>query len=317
MGPHLIRKLESQGHQCRCLVRPGGNRETILYPGIELVEGDITQPESLIGMAEGMDRLIHMATMGHMSNSHASQSLFDEINVKGTVNVMNEAVRSGVARIIHCSSVAAMGICPDMPATEESKCIPHNRYGRSKLKAEQEVIRMVSEKGLPAVIVRFSMVYGPGDPRDILRLVRLAKKGLFPRIGARPKLTPLIHVDDAIQGLLLAMERGRVGQLYLLTNRQSEPFDTIRKIIQEALGGVRIPLYFPEWAVFLAADVLEKVFSMAGRAPSVTRKNIESVLADRVFSIEKAVKELGFDPAVDPKSGLKDTVLWYKKQGWV
>ena len=317
LGPFLIKKLVSGGHLCRCLVRPTGNRKTIQGPGVEIVEGDVTIPEGLKGIAEGMDRVVHMATLGHMSNSLASQPMFDKVNVKGTVNIMREAARAGVDRFIHCSSVAAMGICPDIPATEESRCMPHNPYGRSKLKAEKEVLRMVSETGLHAVIVRFSMVYGPGDPRDILRLTRLAKRGLFPRIGSRSKLTPLIHMDDAIQGLLLAMERGRAGQVYLLTNRQSEPFDNIRKVIQEALGGTRISLYVPEKAVFLAVYLLEKACSMAGRTPSITRKNIESVLADRAFSIEKAEKELGFDPGVEPASGLKDTVLWYKKQGWV
>ena len=227
MGPHLIKKLLSQGHQCRCLVRPGSNRSQIQWPGVEMIEGDVARPESLTGMAEGADRLIHMATLGHMNNSLSSQSKFDEVNVQGTVNVMNEALRSGVSRLIHCSSVAAMGICPDMPATEESECSPHNAYGRSKLKAEREVLRMVAENAIPAVLVRFSMVYGPGDPRDILRLTRLAKWGLFPKIGKRPKLTPLIHVNDAIHGLLLAMERGRTGEIYLLTNRRSEPLSLI------------------------------------------------------------------------------------------
>ena len=70
------------------------------------------------------------------------------------------------------------------------------------------VLTMVAEKNLPAVIIRFSMVYGPGDVRDILKLTRLAKKGLFPKIGNRPKLTPLIHVDDAVEGLLLAADNG-------------------------------------------------------------------------------------------------------------
>jgi dihydroflavonol-4-reductase len=102
-----------------------------------------------------------------------------------------------------------MGICSDVPATEESICNPHHAYGRSKLAAEKEVIRMVKEEDLPAVIVRFSMVYGPGDPRDMLKLTRLAKKGMFPKIGNRPKLTPLVHVNDAVTGLMLASEKGR------------------------------------------------------------------------------------------------------------
>ena len=317
IGPHLVKKLVSEGHTCRCLVRTDSNAEPLRASGVELVEGDITRAESLKGIADGMDRVLHMATLGHMSNFTVTESMFDAINAQGTQNVMAEALRVRVPRVVHCSTVAAMGICEDVPATEESVCNPHHPYGRSKLKAEQTVLGLIKEKHLPAVIIRFSMVYGPGDARDILKLTRLAKKGLFPKVGNRPKLTPLIHVNDAIQGLLLAAEKGAIGETYLITNHNSLPFDEIRKILQKALGVTRLPLYVPEWAALSIASLMEKIFPAIGKTPPVSRKNIESTLADRVFSTEKARREIGFTPQVDPVEGLKETVAWYKKQGWV
>ena len=317
IGPHLVKKLVSEGHTCRCLVRTVSNAEPLKASGVELVEGDITRAESLKGIAEGMDRVLHMATLGHMSNYTVIESMFQSINVDGALNVMKEALRAGVSKVVHCSTVAAMGICADLPADETSECSPHHPYGRSKLKAEQAIKKLVSEKGLPAVIVRFSMVYGHGDPRDILKLIRLAKKGLFPKIGSRTQLTPLIHVEDAVQGLLLAGGKGRVGETYLITNRESIPFDDLRKIFAKALGVSRLPLYLPEWLALSAASAIEKSFTLAGKSPPVSRKNIESTLADRVFSIGKAQKELGFDPQVDPVEGLKETVRWYRDKGWV
>ena len=317
IGPHLVKKLADEGHHCRCLVRNSSNTETLKKIGVECVEADITRADTLQGTAKNMDRVLHLATLGHMSNFTVTESMFTAINVKGALNVMKEALRSGVPRIVHCSTVAAMGICADVPATEQSDCRPHHPYGRSKLKAEQEIMTMVAEKKLPAVIVRFSMVYGPGDSRDIFKLTRLAKKGLFPKIGNRPKLTPLVHVDDAIQGLLLAAEKGNAGQIYLLTNRESLPFDDIRKILQQALGVNRLPLYVPEAVALTMASLAEKVFPFVGKTPPIARKNIESTLADRVFSIDKAKTELGFDPKVDPIAGLKDTVKWYLDQGWL
>jgi nucleoside-diphosphate-sugar epimerase len=317
IGPHLVRKLVSIGHVCRCLVRSKSNTESLKDLGIELIEGDVTEPKTLKGIADGMDSVLHMATLGHMSNFTVTQAMFNEVNVQGTINIMVEALRAGVDRVVHCSTVAVMGICREVPATEESMCIPHHPYGRSKLRAEKEVIRMVSENGLPATIVRFSMVYGPGDWRDILKLTRIAKKGLFPKVGKRPKLTPLIHVADAVQGLLLASEKGRPGEIYFLTNLQSAPFDEIRRIIQEALGVAGFPLYVPEWTAVAAASAAEKVFSFLGKSPPVSKKNIESTLADRVFSIDKARKELGFAPQVNLEEGLRETILWYRKNGWV
>ncbi|MFC1813512.1 NAD-dependent epimerase/dehydratase family protein [Thermodesulfobacteriota bacterium] len=317
IGPYLVRRLTALGHHCRCLVRSGSDTAALNAFDVDLVAGDITDVKTIGNIAQGMDVIIHMATLGHMNNYIASESRFDAVNVKGTVNVMDVALAADVKKVVHCSTVAAMGICPDIPATEESHCNPHHAYGRSKLKAEKEVLSMVSEHGLPAVIIRFSMVYGPGDWRDILKLSRMVKKGLFPKIGNRPKLTPLIHVEDAVKGILLAADKGKLGEIYLITNRQSEPFDRIIKIIQEALSVNRAPLYVPEWAALFMASITEKTFSLLKKAPPVSRKNIESTLADRVFSIEKAKKELGFNPKIDPGIGLKETVEWYKGKGWI
>jgi nucleoside-diphosphate-sugar epimerase len=317
IGPHLIKKITSQGHFCRCLVRDPKKLETDAAGDIDIFIGDISRPETLEGIADQIDCVLHLATLGHMSNFSVPEEMFESVNVAGTRNVMNQAIRSGVKRIVHCSSVAAMGICNENPATEESRCFPHHPYGKSKLKAENVVRTMVKNQHLPASIIRFSMVYGPGDWRDMLKLTRLAKKGLFPKIGCRPKLTPLIHVKDAVQGILLASEKGDPGETYLITNSRSEPFDGIRKILQEALGVRRLPLYVPEWVALPMAAVIEKMFSLIGKTPPVARKNIESTIADRVFSIEKARRELGFNPTVDPETGLKETVHWYMQNKWI
>lgn len=317
IGPYLIQRLSAAGHACRCLIRPGSDTAPLKDWNVEFVAGDVTDPTSLEGVADGMDGLFHMATLGHMSNFSAPESQFEAVNVEGTVQVMHAALEAGVKKIVHCSTVAAMGICRDIPATEGSACRPHHVYGRSKLRAEKEVLRMVAERGLPAVITRFSMVYGPGDRRDLLKLVRLANRGLLPQVGTKPKLTPLIHAEDAVSGLLAAAGKGRSGEVYLITNKQSEPFDKIITIIREALGIRKIPLYVPEWAALLSATLIEKTFSLAGKVPPVTRKNIESTLADRVFSIAKAQKELGFNPSIDPEIGIRETVNWYRQKGWV
>jgi len=317
IGPYLIRKLTSLGHTCRCLIRKGSNTDALKDFDVEYVTGDITDPATLYYITEGMDCLIHMATIGHMNNFTVSEAMFDEVNVRGTSNIMKAALSAGINKIVHCSSVAAMGISQDIPATEKSECYPHHPYGRSKLKAEKEVLRMFKQEKLPAIIIRFSMVYGPGDKRDMLKLIRMAKKGLFPKVGKKAKLTPLIHVEDAVEGILAAVEKGMPGEIYLITNPQSEEFDNIRKTIQQALGIRKTVLYIPEWLALAGALFAEKTFSLFGKTPPVSRKNIESTLADRVFSIEKAQKELGFNPIISPYDGIKDTVDWYKKKGWI
>lgn len=317
IGPWLVKKLVSLGHKCRCLVRTSSNVEQLILSDVEIVRGDITNSRSLNGVADGIDCIFHLATLGHMSNFTVTEEMFDSVNVQGTVNIMNEALRAGVKRIIHCSSTAAMGICSEIPSNENTPCKPHHAYGRSKLKAEQEIKRIVTEKDLPAVIVRFSLVYGPGEPRDMLKLTRLAKKGLIPKIGNKPKLTPLIHISDALNGMLLAAQKGRVGEIYLITNPEPEPFDKIGQIIRDSLRVSRPALYIPEWGALRFATIIEKIFTFLGKNPPVTRKNIESTLADRVFSIEKARKELGFKTEMNVEAGVREMVTWYVKKGWV
>lgn len=317
MGPHLVRRLLAEGHSCRCLMRRSEIPAHLRDPNVEIVTGDVTQPETLAGIGEGMDWLFHLATLGHASHFKVPDEMFEAVNVQGTLNIMTEALRSGVSKVVHCSSTAAMGICSDNPATESSPCNPHHPYGRSKLRAEREVLRLVDESGLPACIVRFSMVYGPGDRHDVLKLVKLAKRGLWPKVGKRPKLTPLVHINDALQGLLLAMEKGLPGQTYLITNPRPEPFDRLRQTILSALDVRRPTLYVPESIALGIGALCEWLFPLIGRAPPVTRKNIESTLADRVFSNEKAERELGFMPRVDPEQGLRETVQWYKEHGWI
>ncbi len=318
IGPWLIKRLVSKGHSCRCMVRSKKKAEGIFdFPHIELVEGDVTDKGSLKNIASGMDGLFHLATLGHVHNFKVPESMFYDVNVEGTKNILDEAMQAGVKKIVHCSSVAAMGICIDIPANEVSECHPHHPYGKSKLYAEEMVRAMCNKTGLPAVIVRFSMVYGPGDWRDMLRITRLVKRRIIPKIGNRKKMTPLIHVEDAAEGLILAMEKGRPGETYLLTNKNSEPFDRILKIIEKAIGKKCITFWVPEWAALTAASVIEGLSHISGKSPFITKKNIESTIADRVFSIEKAQRELGFNPSVDPAKGLSDTVLWYSERGWI
>ena len=318
IGPYLIERLTKEGHQCRCLVRDMNKAQHLLdFHGVEAVPGDITVPESLKGIAQGIDVLFHLATLGHMSNFTVTEEMFETVNVMGTRNIMAQAMASNVPKVVHCSSVAAMGICQENPATENSPCTPHHPYGRSKLKGEETVAALVKNNSLPAVILRFSMVYGPGDWRDMLKLTRYAQKGIFPKIGSRPKLTPLIHVRDAVEGMILAAQNGTPGEHYLITNGTSIPFDHLRQLILKGLAISRFPLYVPEMLALLTADLVEKVWTSMGKAPPVTRKNIESTLSDRVFSIDKARRELGFSPEVDPADGIVETVRWYKEKGWV
>lgn len=318
IGPYLVKELADQGHFCRCLVRDIGKAKPLLPEiNIEFFEADIRDKDRLAGIADGMDGVFHLATMGHAYHYNVPDQDFFDINVQGTEHIAKQALASGVKRFIHCSSVAAMGVCTEIPADENTVCRPVHPYGISKLTAEKKILDMVHADHLPASIIRFSMVYGPGDWRDMLKLVRLYKKGLYPKVGNRPKLTPLIHVRDAVAGLILAYEKARTGQVYFLTNETPEKFDDIRQYIARGLDMKRPVLYVPEWMALAGASLIETVYRFAGKVPPVTRNNIQSTLADRVFSMEKTINDLGFATRVPAEQGIIDTVKWYRQQGWI
>ncbi|MGM0608962.1 MAG: NAD-dependent epimerase/dehydratase family protein [Candidatus Muiribacteriota bacterium] len=318
IGPYLAKHIAENGDFCRCLARDVSKAKTLIpYSSVDIVQGDVKDKKSIEGIADDIDVVFHLATLGHLYNAEVPEEMFHEINVKGTENIANEALKSKVKKFVHCSSVAAMGICDEVPATEKSICNPHHPYGISKLQAEETVLKLTDQYDLPASIVRFSMVYGPGDWRDMLKLVKLIKKGIFPKIGNRPKLTPLIHVQDAVTALLNVADKGINKEIYLITNEKPENFDDIRNYILKGLNIKRPGFYIPEWMALLAADIIDKTFTFAGKVPPVNKKNIESTIADRVFSVEKAVNDFGFKTDIPAEEGIVETVKWYKKKGWV
>ncbi len=174
---------------------------------------------------------------------------------------------------------------------------------------------MVHTDHLPASIIRFPW----STPRRLAGHAQAGpavQKGLYPKVGNRPKLTPLIHVRDAVAGLILAYEKARIGQVYFLTNESPEKFDDIRQYIARGLGMKRPVLYVPEWMALAGASLIETVCRFAGKVPPVTRNNIRSTLADRVFH-GKSVSDLGFATRIPADQGIIDTVKWYRQQGWV
>jgi farnesol dehydrogenase len=136
------------------------------------------------------------------------------------------------------------------------------------------------------------------------------RRGLFPRVGLGANLTPLVHVRDVVQAALRAGERGRPGEVYLVASARSFALAELRRHILRALGVRRPYWYVPTPAMYLGAWCLERLAARRGRAPVVTVRNIANTVYDRVFSIDKARRELGYEPAVDVAEGIAETVKW-------
>lgn len=318
IGRHLCNALLDQGHFIRALVRDPSRLES-LEGRVTPFVGDICEPDSLEGVEENVDAVLHLAALGHVSAiSEEAFRNFVRVNVEGTRNLLDRFVGRDIQRFVHVSSTAAMGLIRKPLVSEADPPRPTSPYQKSKVESERAALSYHREHGLPVCVVRPCMVYGIGGEGEFLKQSRLMKKGVFPKVGLGKNLTPLVHVRDVVQGIIKAMERAGGGETYLLCGADSVVLDEMRTHIVRALDVTWRPYPFvPAPVMRLGASLVEKVAAATGGTPVVTRANIENTIFDRRFDISKARRELGYEPRVAPAEGIPETVRWFIQTGRV
>ena len=315
IGRYVVRELLKKGYEVTCLVRESTNTQG-MPEGVDYVYGDLTKKETLEAVGQGIDYVLHLAAMGHVSAvSQEAYRAFVAVNEEGTRNLIEAFSNSRkLQKFVHFSSTAAMGRIGDPILDETSTPNPQTPYQKSKYRSECVCREAFRQAGFPAVIVRPCMVYGPGGTGEFHKFCRLMKKGIFPKVGRGQNLTPLVHAADVAAGAVAAMEKGRPGETYLLASQSSIPMDEMRGYIMEALGAKAAYPYLPTWMALCGAKCLEALFRLIGKQPPVTYRNIKSTVTDRTFDISKARGELGYEPRIDFGEGIRETVRQYRQQ---
>lgn len=310
IGRHLIRRLLADGKTVRCLVRKTSNLDHLPVSAAELHYGDVTDSQTLAGMAKDVSVVYHLAALGHVSAiTEDAYRRFHMVNVQGTRNLIEECLQWTVRKFVHVSSVAAMGVIDGETTDETTPPQPVTPYERSKLESEQAALRYWQEKQFPVVVVRPSMVYGPEGPdTEFIKIVRLVQKGWFPVFGRGSKLTAGVYVTDLVDGLIRAAERGRCGEVYILTGAESFQFDHMLELIARNLGKKHLGPRLPLWLARAAACGFEVASRLFGIAPPMTRQNVQSIIADRQYSIEKALHELGYESRTTLQDGIQTVI---------
>lgn len=318
IGNHLIPKLVKEGHEVTCLVRDKKKGELLsLNYGVHIVHGDITDFSSLEKINVGdVDVVIHMAAMGHVSAaSEEAYRKFVEVNEGGTKNLIKIFLKDKKLRkFIHISSTAAMGFI-GMPVLDE-KSIPNpiTPYQKSKYRSEILPMNAFTKTNFPSIVLRPCMVYGPGGFGEFYKFCSLMKKGLFPKVGTGLNLTPMVYVEDVTSAIILAMDKGKAGEKYIVASENSIGMDDMHKIIMNEIG-VRAPyIYIPSWMALSGAKIIEKTCGILKKEPIVSYQNIKSTITDRTFDITKIKNELGFRVEYSFEKGIKETINWYKKK---
>lgn len=317
VGAAVARALLAQGRRVRVLAREGSDRRNLEGLDVEVATGDLLDPASFPGALAGCDALYHVAADYRLWTPDPARMY--AINVEGTRALMQAALTAGVPRIVYTSSVATLGLREDgkpanegTPVTLEQMVGP---YKRSKFMAEQAVRAMVKEQGLPAVIVNPSTPIGPRDvkPTPTGRMVVEAASGRMP--AYLDTGLNFAHVDDVALGHLLAFERGKIGERYILGGDNMD-LKSMLGLIAE-LSGRRAPWFkVPRRPLFPIAFVAEQISRFTGKEPFVTVDGLRLAAKKMYFTSAKAERELGYHsrPA---KDGFVDALVWFRAQGYV
>lgn len=316
VGSAVARALTARGDAVRVLVRETSDRTNLAGLDAEVALGDVRDEAAVRAALDGVTHLFHVAADYRLWARDPEEIVRN--NRDGTGAVMRAALSVGVERVVYTSSVATLRTRRDAPADEtgplsEGEAI--GAYKRSKVVAERLVERMIAEQGLPAVIVSPSTPIGPRDvkPTPTGRIIVEAATGKIPAFVDTG--LNLVHVDDVARGHLLAMERGRIGERYILGGQDVTLRDMLAEIAR--LTGRKPPtVALPRGPLQPLAWAAEAVAQVTGREPFLTRDALKMSRNLMYFTSAKAERELGY--AARPYAdALADALAWFREAGYL
>ena len=320
IGANLVHELSQRGHRVRALLRPGSDRRGLAGVAYAVVDGDVSDPKRLEAAMRGCDWCFHVAASYHLWLPDYAPMF--AANVDGTRNVLRAAANAGCQRIVYTSTVGCiglppLGVSPVVPTDEQtpvSGAQMSNPYKKSKWEAEQVALELARE-GLPVVIVNPSAPVGPRDVKPtptgqvIVDFLRDAMPAYLD--------TGLnwVHVRDVAVGHILAAERGRLGERYILGNAEGNW--TMKQALEVlgAITGKRPPRFQVPYSVALAAAYVNEAMSAITKTPpKAPLAGVRMARYKMFFNPAKAIRELGL-PQTPPQEALADAVAWFKSSG--
>jgi dihydroflavonol-4-reductase len=317
IGGNLVRALLAEGHRVRALVREGSDQRNITGLPVDLVTGDLDDRKSLAEQIAGCQAIFHLAA--HYSLWERDRESIYRANVTGTENLLFAAATARVKRFIHTSSVAAIGVPPpDTAGTEEQQARLEelvSDYKKSKFLAERAAHNAV-RNGLDVVIVNPSTPIGPYDvkPTPTGEIVLRFLQGRMPAY-VHTGLN-LIDVEDVAAGHLLAWQKGRTGERYILGNRNitlKEMLDILSVIAGKPSPRFAVPHLIPLTAAYIDEMILARYF---GKRPQVSFYSVRMSQHPMYYDSSKAIRELGL-PQSPIENALEKAVRWFADNGYV
>lgn len=315
-GGHLAARLAREGHAVRALVRPSSTARfaasAAAAAGVEMAAGDLIDRRAVREAVEGAEVVYHVAATYRQAGQPASA--YRAINVGGTRHVLEAARDAKVRRVVHCSTGGVHGHVAQPPADEDAPFNPGDIYQATKLEAEVLARAFGRAHDLEVVVARPIGIYGPGDTR-FLKMFRGIARGRFPILGSGEVFYHLTYIDDLIEGLRLCGEHpAAAGRTYLLAGPEYTTLNELATAIAAELGVAPPRWRLPVWPFWTAGLLCELVCVPLRVEPPIYRRRVEFYTKSRAFDISRAHAELGYQPAVGLRDGIRRTIAWYRQQ---
>ena len=315
IGSHLVEQLLAKGYTVRCLLRKTSSTAWLKGLNVEFVYGDVFDEQALARAVDGMQYIYHSAGL---TKAKTPEEYF-RATVDGTRNLLNAALHHapGLERFIMISSQTAAGPSPSpTPMTEAQSGSPITTYGKSKRQAEEVCLKEAER--LPVTIVRPPAVYGPRD-KDVFEFFATIRNGLQPVVGFGEKYVSLLHVGDVVRGTILAGESSKsVGQTYFLSSKEIYGWLQVGKITREVLGRKALTVRIPEAGVYVVATFAEFLALFSKKPALINYEKARDMVQDYwTCDSSKAKQDFGYEQEISLEAGIRDTIEWCYKQGWL
>jgi dTDP-glucose 4,6-dehydratase len=290
-GSHLCRELVREGADVRAFVKNGGVLGNLrdLKSKISLYSGDITDITSLFAAVDGVDYVFNPAAIVPVVEARQSPQSCYQVNIMGAFNVAYAAMKSGVKRMLHVSTCHVYGnqLQREIPIKETSAVVPVDVYAASKYAAEVCLVPLV-DQGFPIVFTRAFAMYGPGQREQyfIPRVISQLLRNQTPKLGNSHPTRDYCYIEDIVKGYLMALEKGKPGEVYHLSSQQEVVIGDLYHTIARLMG-----------------KNIEAEWNISGRTQEIDRLAGDST---------KARREFGWKPTVSLEDGLKQTIQWWE-----
>lgn len=313
-GGALARALRRDGIAVRAMVRPTSDTAALRDLGVELVPGDVCDPDAVMAAVEGAALVYNFASP--FRSATPTREYFRQVNRDGAVAIARAVLAHEVPRFVHCSTIGVHGHVQEIPCTETSPFNPGDDYQDTKLEGELAIQEMIGE-GLPAVIMRPASMYGPGDLR-MLKMFRLIHSGRWRTVGDGRAWFHPTYIDDLVTGFrLCGTHPDALGEVFILAGDEPLRLNELANAVADAVGVPHPTRKVPLGPVLAAARLCEAVCRPFGIEPPLHERRVRFFTNDRNFDAAKARDRLGFKARVSLTEGLARTAEWYVEQGYL